>query len=85
MSWTRDGTEIRNAEGHKLVSARYGAIKPCSMKVSEQEKTEALRLRVQAPELYAALYACLIRLEHWPGSENPERFPEVREARRLLK
>lgn len=57
MSWTLDGTEIRNHEGHKLASARYGPIKPCSMKVSAEERQEALQLMVKAPELWAALYA----------------------------
>jgi len=57
MTWTLDGTEIRNAEGHKLASARYGPIKPCSMRVSEEERQEALQLMVKAPEMWAALYA----------------------------
>ena len=55
MSWTLDGTEIRNHEGHKLASARYGPINPCSMKVSAQEQQEALQLMVKAPEMWAAL------------------------------
>ena len=70
MTWTLDGTEIRNHEGHKLASARYGPIKPCSMQVSTEEQQEALQLMVKAPEMWLLLHACL----RWFTEDPPPRI-----------
>lgn len=59
MSWTRRGPDIHNHEGQRIASARYGRVRPCSMKVGDEEQEEALALMVKAPEMWAALHAAL--------------------------
>lgn len=49
--WSIDDFAIRDAHGHKLLSAAYAKSAGCSMSVTEAEKAANLRLWLASPEL----------------------------------